>query len=172
MKNKKISFSKLLFLCFITTVIVVELTFSKYESTFSKSTDATVAIMANDVLSNIVIPDGIYPGSAPVVVAITVTNEDNGRVCQVSQDYMIKIERPEQINIPFEFELYKDKECTESLDINEDGYYYDSSFNFDAGIKDEKKYYLKIYWPEEYNDASYAFEIDYFRFIVDTIQRD
>ena len=39
-----------------------------------------------------------------------------------------------------------------------------------AGIKEEHTYYLKISWPEEHNDASYAFEIDYFKVIINSTQ--
>lgn len=169
---RKVSFLKLMFFCLITTIIVVELTFSKYETTLSKSTNAVIALMADDIITDIIIPDGMYPGSEPSVVAISVTNEDNGKVSQVSQEYMMKIVRNEQVNIPFEFELYNDENCTQLLEANENGYYYDTGFTFDAGVKNEHTYYLKLYWPEEYNDSGYAFEIDYISFLVDVIQQD
>ena len=169
---RKVSFFKLMFFCLMTTIIVVELTFSRYATTLSKTTNAVIALMANDVSTDIIIPDGIYPGSEPSIITVSVKNEDNGKISQVSQKYMMKIVRNGQVNIPFEFELYKDENCTQLLKMNENGYYYDTGFTFDAGVKKEHTYYLKVYWPEEYNDSSYAFEIDYISFLIDIIQLD
>ena len=48
----------------------------------------------------------------------------------------------------------------------------DSSFKFSAGSREEKNYYLKVTWPEDKNDASYAFEVDYIRLKIDVVQVD
>lgn len=169
-KLKQIPIFKLVFFCFITTVIVSEITFSRYKTTLSHYNTSKVAVMANDISLDLTTPVDMYPGSEPAVVAITLTNTDNGKICEVSQSYTFEIKRGEMTNIPFEFDLYKDRECTELVNKDELGIFSDASFIFKAGIKEEHTYYLKISWPEEHNDASYAFEIDYFKVIINSTQ--
>lgn len=169
-KLKQIPILKLVFLCFITTIIISEITFSRYRTTLSNYNTSRVAIMANDISLDLATPADMYPGSAPAVIAITLTNVDDGKICEVAQSYTISIKRGETTNIPFDFELYKDFACTELVNKNELGVFLDDSFIFKAGVREEHTYYLKINWPEEYNDASYAFEIDYFKVIINATQ--
>ena len=166
--KKEIKLPKLLFFFFITTVIVTELTLSKYSSTATSSDAITVALFANDVTTTITAPQNIYPGSDPVIIPITVTNKENEKVCQVSETFVIDLMENENPNIPLEYSLCKDSTCSSTISKNSDGHYTDSTFNFEANKEKSKTYYLKVYWPEQYNDSSYAFEIDYvnLKFII------
>lgn len=166
--KKEIKLPKLLFFFFMTTVIVTELTLSKYSSTATSSDTVTVALFANDVTTTITAAQNIYPGSDPVIVPITVTNKENNKVCEVSQSYVIDVMTNENPNIPLEYTICKDSACTTPVAQNGEGYYTDNTFKFNANVEGSKTYYLKVYWPEEYNDSSYAFEIDYvnLKFII------
>lgn len=174
MKNRfqKISISKLAFILFVTTIIISEFTLSRYSTTLSKQEEATIAVMGSDVSLNILTPSDVYPGSAPAVIPIVITNKGNGKVCDVSQKFQVSLIRSESINIPFEYGLYEDIDCTNLLQKDENGYYTDSSYNFDAGIESSKVLYLKVEWPEEYNQESYAFEIDYVKVKITVTQVD
>lgn len=169
-KVKITSILILIFIFLITILFGIKFAFSKYKNTSLNETSVKVAVMASDIELDVLTPIDMYPGCDPTVVAIILSNEKNGRVCEVAQSYSISIKREDIINIPFEFSLYKDAECTEALTLTADGSYHDPSFQFAAGVKSEKTYYLKIEWPEQYNDPSYAFEIDYFKVYVETVQ--
>lgn len=169
---KNLSLSKLTFILIITTIIVTELTLSQYSTTLSRQEEAVIAIMGSDVSLNIVTPQDIYPGSAPAVIPIILTNKENNKVCDVSQEFSLSLERSELENIPFEYALYEDSNCTKVLETNQAGEYVNSDFSFKAGIEDSITYYLKLTWPEEYNQENYAFEIDYIKVKVKTSQLD
>ena len=172
MKFRSMSLSRMVFLCFLTTIIVVELTFAKYATTFSMENKSKVAVMASDVEFNIMTPESLYPGSEAAVVQLVFTNEENGQVCDISQNYSFSIERDSTINLPLEFSVYKDEDCSELFEPDDNGIYQDQSQTFKAGVSSNNIYYLKINWPEEYNDASYAFEVDYFKVLVNVEQID
>ena len=105
-------------------------------------------------------------------INIILSNEDEGKICEVTQKYIIKIKRDSFENIPIEFELYKDEYCTESVEQDGNGYYIAEEFILDANERQTNTHYLKIYWPEEYNDANLAFEIGYFTIDVISTQLD
>lgn len=166
--KKEIALPNLLFFFFITTIIVTELTLAKYSSVATSVDAVTVALLANDVTTTVTATQNIYPGSDPLIIPITVTNKENDKVCQVSETFVIDLITNENPNIPLEYTLCKNSTCTSMISKNSDGYYTDSTFNFQASTEESKTYYLKVYWPQEYNDSSYAFEIDYvnLKFII------
>lgn len=170
--KKEIKLPKLLFFFFITTVIVTELTLSKYGSTATLSDTVKVALFANDVTTTVAATQNIYPGSDPVIIPITVTNKEESKVCQVSETFVIDLKVNENPNIPLEYSLCKNATCTSTVAKNSDGYYTDSTFNFQANREESKTYYLKVYWPEIYNDSSYAFEVDYVKLKFIITQKD
>ncbi len=166
--KKEITLPRLLFFFFITTVIITEFTLSKYSTIATASDSVTVALLANDVTTTITAPQNIYPGSNPVIIPITVTNKENDKVCQVSETFVFDLITNENPNIPLEYSICKNSTCTSTFSKNSDGFYTDSTFNFQAGTEESKTFYLKVYWPEQYNDSSYAFEVDYvnLKFII------
>ena len=50
--------------------------------------------------------------------------------------------------------------------------YTNDDFEFKAGKRETKIYYLKIEWPNDLKDLSYAFEIDYLSIDFRVIQKD
>ena len=170
-REHKFKLHNLLFIYIATTVIVTVVSFSKYVTTVSTDSTAKIAIMANSVSIDLGIPKDAYPGYE-TIYPIILSNEDEGKICEVTQKYIIKIKRDSFENIPIEFELYKDEYCTESVEKDENGYYIAEEFILDANQRQTNTHYLKIYWPEEYNDANLAFEIGYFTIDVISTQLD
>lgn len=173
MRNEhKIKSHNLIFLCFITTIIILSISFSRYESTVASDSTTRVAIMATDVSVDAQVPVGAYPGSDPVVCPITITNKDGNNVCEVAQSFTIEVERSTTENLPLTFELYRDEYCTEILQADENGIYSADDFRFTAKDEQEMTFYLKINWPEDKNDEAYALEIEHFAINVVATQID
>ena len=168
---KKFNLSRLSFLVFITTILVVSISLSKFTSTLSNSDSVSVALFANEVTTTHSLNQKLYPGSDALIIPIMVTNKENGKICEVSENFVIEIKNNENENIPLEFGLYKDSNCTNPILKNANGYYTDNEFKFIKGIEDNKMYYLKVNWPSNYNDSAYAFEVDYLiiKFIITQI---
>ena len=173
MKSEKIlKAHNLIFLCIITTIVIITMSFSKYESTVAGNNVTKVALMANSVSMDINLPISGYPGMEFVICPIVITNKIEDKICEVSQKYTIEIETQENLNIPLTFELYKDQYCTEIMGCDENGIYSEDEFFFNAGVEDEQIYYLKIDWPEDANSEYLAFEIEYFSVNVVATQVD
>lgn len=162
----------LIFLCIVTAIIVISISFSRYESTIAGDNITKIAVMANTVSADLEMPISGYPGMNSIICPIVLTNKEQEKVCEVSQNYTIEIERQEIANIPLTFELYKDKYCTEIINCDENGIYAEEDFSFAAGIEETKTYYLRINWPKEQNDEYLAFEIEYFSINVIATQVD
>ena len=171
-KERRFKLHNLMFLYIITTVIVTIISFSKYVTTIATDKKAVIAIMANDISSiDIDLPQEAYPG-LEVVYPIVITNKKDDRICDVTQEFTLEIEREENENIPLEFALYKDEFCTEVMSKDENGYYISDDFQLVAGEEDSRTYYLKITWPEEENEEYLAFEIGYFSVTIVSTQVD
>lgn len=171
-KKHKISKVKLIFLAILTTIVIVNLSLSRYKSFVVGTTSANVALMAHDV--DVDFSDEIkgYPGCDPKIFAINLTNKENNKICEVKQKFKMKIEREETANLPIEIALYKDAGCTQIIETDENGYYNQDDFIFDAGVEQTKTIYLKIIWPEARKNPAYAFEIDYFALHIVSSQVD
>ncbi|MBQ9011657.1 MAG: hypothetical protein IJ093_03310 [Bacilli bacterium] len=139
---------------------------AKYINNSANDDTAKVALMASDTIIDITSPLLSEPGSTDIVPFV-ITNKSENKVCEVAQTYKFTIDRSN--NIPFEYQLCKDSNCTETISET-NGYYTDANFKFDAGVEQSAQYYLKITWPENQNDASYALEVDYIRVKVEIIQ--
>ena len=152
----------------ITTTYKV--TYSKYANRLNDDFSVSTALFANDVSLLVTNPQSLYPGSEAVVVPVRVTNYSDLKVCEVDEEYMIKIDK-DFSNIPLEYSLCMDSECNHVLVPNQEGYYTDDTFSFLANQASENVFYLRVYWPLEYNDSNYAFEIDYIKlnFIIKQI---
>ena len=90
----------------------------------------------------------------------------SGNICEVSQKFTIVIEREQNINIPLNFTLYKDENCTEIISTDENGNYSSEDFKLTAGIDETKTYYLKVRWPEKENNTELSWEIGYLKINV------
>ena len=171
-KTRKRTIIKILILSFITTILSIELTLASYKSKINMQAATNIAVMASNVTADIENTLEGYPGCEPIVCPITLTNKDNGKICQIAQKFSISVNRKNIENLPLVFSLYKDQTCTEILEPDENGVYANDEFVFKAGIEDVQTYYLKIEWPEEEKNADLAFEIDYFELEIITEQVD
>ncbi|MBP3596089.1 MAG: hypothetical protein J6J60_01630 [Clostridia bacterium] len=163
---------KILIICIITSILSIELTLAGYKSSTNLMSAATVALMANNTTIEIENNLEGYPGCEPIVCPIILTNVKDNKVCKVGQKYSIYVDRTQFQNIPLEFSLYKDENCTEILAPNENLVYTDESFIFEAGVETSITYYLKVEWPEDKNNSDFAFEVEYFKINVDVEQID
>jgi len=168
-KKKK---STLLFLLFITTVIISELSLSRYSSAAAFDSSVSVALMANDVEVLLPSPDDFYPGAAPFITRITITNEEDNEVCEVTENFTIKIVTGNNLNIPFTYQLCSDASCNNILTSDANNIYSSSNFTFNAGVSETKQFYLKVVWPLEQNNYSYSNEIDFLKLIINVNQVD
>lgn len=167
----KIKLHNLMFIYLITTVIVTVVSLSKYVTTVSRTNVAKVATMATNVSVDMSIPKDAYPGYE-IVYPIVLTNKEGDRICEVSQKYTINISQEDIINIPLEFNLYEDEYCTKKIEKDENGNYSSDEFIFGTESEETKTFYLKIVWPEKYNEEYYAFEIGYFSINIKAEQID
>ena len=150
-----------IFIYLITATIVVSLTVSKYITKINAKNVVKVAVMANSTSINLDLADsGVYPGFE-TVYTISLSNVEDGKVCEVDQKFLINLEKDEFENIPLNYALYKNESCTEIIEPDENGKYSLEEFVFKGGVEEEKEYFLKINWPKEKNDAKYAFEVGY-----------
>ncbi len=156
----KFKLHNFMFIYVITTIVITALSSSRYTKTFSSDTFTKVAVMANTVSTTMQTPISGYPGCDPIICPIVITNAEEDTVCEVSQEFVIELMRYTDVNIPLQFDLYKDELCTEVINKDENGMYVDEEFKFKAEEKETKTYYLKIEWPEDKNEEYLAYEIE------------
>lgn len=165
----KISTSKLIMLLITTTIIVFVFTLSRYKSTVAMQDTTYIACMADDINFSIGGTQTGYPGSTELVYPIEITNEKDGVICDVTQKFTLEIIGLEDKNIPMQIGLYKDSSCS-NLIADNNGLYSIEEFNFKAGIKETKTYYLKLFWPADRNSDFYSQEIDYLKIEIELKQ--
>ena len=170
-KERKIKFHNIVFIYFITTIIVTVISFSKYVSTVSTDKTAKIAVFANNVSVDIEFIKDAYPGTENIY-PIEITNFEGDKICDVAQKFVIKINREEAENIAVIYGLYKDEYCTEIIEKDENGNYISEDFYFNSNEKETKTYYLKVVWPEEVSEEYLAFEMGYFAVNVVSTQID
>ena len=144
-------------------------TFSRYVSMVYGNTIARVALFGHNTKVEMKNIKG-KPGDVKII-PIEITNTKNDKVCEVSQEFTIYINRKYGKNLPLNINLYKDKDCTELIHIS-DKVYTNEDFKFEAGKNQTKKYYLKIEWPSNSSSVDNAFEIDYFTIDFRVVQVD
>jgi len=149
----------------ITTIIILVFTMSRYTSTVATRDVTRVATMADNVNFSITDTVSGYPGCPDFVYPIEITNAVEDKVCEVSQKFNLKIKGLEEANIPLQIGLYSDSNTTTLIPGNE-GVYESNDFSFSPGVKETKKFYLKISWPSDKNSDYYSREIDYLKIDV------
>lgn len=150
---------------------ITDATLAKYTTTVHSSDSVKIALFANDLVATVPSTQNIYPGSDPILIPIEVTNKKDGKICDVTENYKIEIKNNDHPNIPLNYQFCKDEHCN-TLVSQSNGIYEDDSFKFQAGVEEKNTLYLKVSWPEEYNDSSYAFEIDYIQLKFILTQED
>lgn len=171
MKERKIKLHNLIFIYVITTIIVTVFSFSKYVTTVSAENKATLAAMATNMSVNIALTQEAYPGFS-MVFPVEISNKENDTICEVSQEYVLRIDRADMENLPLEFSLYNDEFCTSEIEEIQKDTFLSESFKFTAGVEDTQTYYLKVYWPENEKNELLAFEIGYFSVEIIATQVD
>ena len=145
-------------------------TLARYISTIYGSSTARVALFGSSTRVEVNKIKG-KPGDVRII-PIEVINVKDGKVCEVSENFTIYINRRYGKNLPLNINLFKDKECKQLIYMNDDKVYADNDFKFLAGKSQTKTYYLKIEWPAELSSKDYAFEIDYISIDFRVIQID
>lgn len=152
----------------ILSISIVGNAFAKYKTEIRAESVASVALLATDTEISLPV---IYsnPGETKII-PFKITNTEDEKPCEVTLKYNFVVSRSN--NIPFDYKICKDEHCNMELTPVMQGIYDDESFKLQAGVKDEKTYYLKVSWPEVSNSAYYAFEVDYFTIKVNSEQVD
>jgi len=93
-----------------------------------------------------------------------------GNICEVTQQFIIEAVRDN--NIPLEFAIYEDVDCTVEINRDDEGKFTSEALKLKAGEEESKNIYLKVIWPADQNDQEYAYEIGYFTINVIITQVD
>ena len=143
------------------SILATGTTFSSYKSISGGTDRVSVALFASDYAFDVPATEGYYPGMDPKVVEITITNFEGDKICEVSQAFSITAERLVG-RLPLELQITK----LTGPQNNE--------FRLESGVatKQTATFNLTISWPEQYNDHSYADEIDVVRVTIDATQID
>ena len=167
--TKKLIYKFAVSIIIILIIIGINVAIARYKSSLSGNSSSAIAIMANDVYVDISKNISGYPGS-DTICPIVITNKDDKGICEVAQKFEISIERQNEENIPINFSIYKDAQCTQEITKNENDVYTDENFKMDAGTEQTKRIYLKITWPENANDDYLSYEIESFRLHIAATQ--
>lgn len=167
--NKKSKSTKnIVVLTMLTTIIVMCFSLSKYESSVAGTTEATIALLANSVKTNLTNITG-RPGDI-FEYKITITNYEEENICEVSEEFNISLSVT--TNLPLSIRIYKDENFKEELTANSEGYYEDDSFRFVAGEESEITIYIRIEWEETESDYLYSQELDSITLYTNITQLD
>ena len=172
-KATRIPVSVYMIYMLVVILTMTGVTLSGYVSSAHGADVVRVAVMATDV--KLTIADQIpgHPGSS-TVIPVEITNKEDDTICEVSQNYTLKVQALTD-NIPLEYGLYSNDKCTELLaktTSEADDKLLKVSGMFEAATEKTDKYWINIVWPEKENQTSYAFEIDGFEIIIDAEQID
>lgn len=146
------------------TFICTGISFSRFASTTTVEGSARIAVMASGMQCADIAVEGC-PGSTSQQARIELTNYEEAdgetRVSDVTLECSLTAENLTN-NIPLQFAFYEDANRSKPLD----------TVTLSPGEKSSKALYLVISWPSDYNDGSYAFEIDAVRIIATATQVD
>ena len=168
----KIKTHNLIFIYVITTIIITLISFSRYVTTVTTDATTRVALMADSVSVDLNLEEGMQPGYEAIYPIVITNKDEEGNICEVSQQFTIEIEREKDKNLPLTLTLYKDENCTEIVEPDENGIYTSNEFKLNAGDEEAKTYYLKINWPSEENNVELSYEMGYIKVNVTITQLD
>ena len=177
-RQEIIHFPKLLIVfTFITTIIVIFFSLSRYKSTVAGSSIGRVAqyVLGIQTDNELNVPiNKIKPNNSQDFY-FEITNEENNSKNEVTLKYTIELEN--KANLPLDFILYKYDESTSkykeiklSANITEE---------FEMNVKNEAnhKYKVNVKWKDNttnssYDSYKYSKTIDYLKIIVNAVQVD
>lgn len=159
------------------TLVVTAVTYSRYQTKINGNAVASVAAWESEVGTISLDVSGLVPGGEKTF-EFQVSNEKDGKVSEVSQEYSITVKTTG--NLPLTFQLEKNTDSTET-----DGTYVttgkiaiqEGSGSAAGGQLPHSKrtvhqYVLKACWPADETDTRYADEIDMVTLCVDAHQME
>lgn len=168
----------LLNLAFISMLIVMTISVSKYKTTAIGNSETRVAkyVLGISSDSSINIPlKSALPNSSQELYFVLTNEDEKSNKNEVSLKYTIELEN--SANLPLEFKLYKYNETAteyEEIKLNSN---VSDEFYINAGEKINNKYKTEIKWKEntqniEYDSYKYSKTIDYVKITVNVVQMD
>ena len=177
-KQKIINSPQLLIMfTFITTLIVIVLSISRYKSTVAGSSTGRVAQYVLGIQTNneLAVPiNKIRPNNSQEFY-FEIVNEENNSKNEVTLKYTIELEN--KANLPLVFILYKyDENTSEYKEVKLSA---NVTEEFEMNVKNEvnHKYKVNVKWKDNTTDSNYdsykySKTIDYLKVIVNAVQVD
>ena len=136
---------------------------AKFRSMADGEDTAHVALMAAG--AEIVVIENDLPQSPGTfaVIPVTVTNMQGSKTCEVTLSYRITAST-QFGTLPLTFRYYTDEACTNEVALPQG--------SLAAGVGETDTYWVKIEWQAEYNDPSYATQLETVRLEVSATQVD
>jgi len=165
----------------IACMLVVSVTYARYSSDVHGHATATVAAVALDVTSAASQLDltahlqKMHPGETRQI-EFSVTNQKDGRISQVSQNYSIAVNTTG--NLPLTYELAPISQNPEGTCVQQNAITTDLTITWPGGLLPVSgssithTYTLTVSWPSDQTDERYASEIDLVTLIIDSEQVD
>lgn len=181
MKRRLTPGRAVLYLLYLTIActLVVSATYARYSSDTRGQAAATVAAVALDVTSSASRLDltahlqKMHPGETRKI-EFSVTNQKDGRISQVSQDYSIAVNTTG--NLPLTYQLAPLSQNPEGTFVQQNGITADHTITWPGGMLPGSgsgithTYTLTVSWPSDQTDERYASEIDLVTLIIDSEQ--
>ena len=170
----------------ITSILVlVPLTYSRYESVVSSNVKTEVAYYLLDVqkISAAINIGVILPSSSPHVYNFSISNYKGLKRSEVNMEYDLKIITT--TNLPFTYKLYVNEDysnpastniiSSENIIPDEDGVYFKHIITptrtFDFKINKTDTYTLLIYFPDTYDQEIYQGLVENIDLIIESKQK-
>lgn len=162
---------------FITTIIVIFFSLSKYKSTIAGSSIGRVAQYVLGIQTNneMNVPINEMKPNSSQEFFFDIINEENNSKNEVTLNYTIELEN--KANLPLDFILYRyDENSSEYKEINLNANTTEE-FEMDTKNKIDHKYKVKVKWKDNttnlnYDSYKYSKTIDYLKISVNAIQVD
>ncbi len=158
----------LLLFVFVTTVIVLTLSFSKYRSTMALKSSTKIGMPVVNFKTNTLMVD-IDPLDKEKDYIFEVSNYDDNKESEVKMKYNVQVKNYGMLPLEFEMYNYDGENITgENLLTNN----ISSEIIMGVDKKENNKYILKIKWKENSRNYLYSKEIDYVQIVLNSEQVD
>lgn len=188
MKNKRITkriIIILILLCFLILLTqLIRLTFSRFESNATSSSNIPVAFyVLSEGFQNMNLNlDSLIPRNEPYVYTFTISNSNGEQICNTDMEYTLKIRTT--TNLPLEYNLFMNQDYTDSasqsiietnqVEKDSSGTYFriitTQKQNFSFKQEQTNTYQLVVNFPEKYNTIDYQDVIEGIEITIDSRQ--
>lgn len=188
MKNRKITkriIIILILLCFLILLTqLIRLTFSRFESDATSSSNIPVAFyVLNEGFQNMNLNlDSLIPRNEPYVYTFTISNSNGEQICNTDMEYTLTIRTT--TNLPLEYNLFMNQDYTDSasqsiietnqVEKDSSGTYFriitTQKQNFSFKQEQTNTYQLVVNFPEKYNTIDYQDVIEGIEITIDSMQ--